>query len=94
MVPNIYVIYNTYIDNINTYNMWFNLKVGNKLLLHKLKFSILSRAILIGEIIPHKYTNLLKYYFATASFQHGDDLQTTKYTIKPTKKDLPNIVWF
>ena len=94
MVPNIYVIYNTYIDNINTYNMWFNLKVGNKLLLHKLKFSILSSAILIGEIIPHKYTNLLKYYFVTASFQHGDDLQTTKYTIKPTKKDLPNIVWF
>ena len=38
------------------------LKVGNKLLLHKLKCSILSRAILVGEITTHKFAKLLFHY--------------------------------
>ena len=38
------------------------LKVGNKLLLHTLKCSILSRAILTGEIATHKFTKILFRY--------------------------------
>ena len=41
------------------------LKVGNKLLLHKLKCSIVSRAILIGEITTHKFTKILFCCFCT-----------------------------
>ena len=35
------------------------LKVRNKLLLHQLKCSILSRDILIGEITTHKFIKIL-----------------------------------
>ena len=49
------------------------LKVGNKLLLHILKCSILIRAILLGVIL---------------SFKHGGDLQTLKHAMKPTKEML------
>ena len=38
------------------------LKVANKLLLHKLKSSILSRAILVGEITTHKFIKILFRY--------------------------------
>ena len=50
----IYVIYIYICDS--------TLKVANKLLLHKLKSSILSRAILVGEITTHKFIKTLFRY--------------------------------
>ena len=44
------------------------LKVGNKLLLHKL-------------ITTHKFT---KIFFGAVCFTHGSDPQTIKYTVKPS----------
>ena len=59
------------------------LKVGNKLLLHKLKCSKLSRSILTGEITTRKFTILFR-----VSFTHGGGLQTIYY--ETCKKNLPN----
>ena len=64
------------------------LKVANKLLRHKLKCSILSRAILIGEITIHKFTNILfRYCQFHAWWQYSDK----KISYETYKKDLSNI---
>ena len=64
------------------------LKVTNKLLLHKLKSSILSRAILIGKITTHKFTKILFHYCQFHTWwQYSDD----KIYYEMYKKDLSNI---
>ena len=65
------------------------LKVGNKILLHKLKCSILSRAILIGEITTHKFTKILFRYCQFHAWRRSSD---DKIYYETYKKDLSNIV--
>ena len=71
------------------------LKVGNKLLLHKLKRSILStnevlgRAILIGEIITHKF---IKIVFRYCQFQVWWRSSDDKIYYETYTKDLPSII--
>ena len=54
------------------------LKLENKLLPHTLKCSMLSRAILTGEITTHKFTKIL--------FRYSQFLQTIKCAMKSTEK--------
>ena len=65
------------------------LKVGNKLLLHKLKCSILSRAILIGDITTHKFTKILFCYSQFHAWWRSSD---DKIYYDTYKKDLSSIV--
>ena len=49
------------------------LKFGNKLLPHKLKCSILSRAILVSEITTHKFIKtLFRHYLFHAWWRSSD----------------------
>ena len=88
----IYILFYIYIIYIYIYAVWF--KVGNKLVLHelhKLKCSVPSRAILIGEITTHKCTGILFHFCQFhACWASSDD----KIYYKTYKKDLSNVVWF
>ena len=64
------------------------LKVGSKLLLHKLGCSILSRTILIGEITTHKFPKILFRYCQFHAWWRSSD---EKIYYKTYKRDLSNI---
>ena len=42
--------------------------------------------VCVYKISEKQHLRLLKHYFVIVSFTHGGDLQTIKYTMKPTKK--------
>ena len=65
------------------------LKLENKLLPHTLKCSMLSRAILTGEIITHKFTKILFGYSQFHVWWRSSD---DKMCYEIYKKGLLNIV--